>query len=221
MLKKKLVPPNLPATITEPIRLKRPIGPADYLLMQLDSDDFFQRMQKDSQQHNDKIRELQLKKLALLMGHYKIKSGTNPILELLYHVLQDFVPGFQVEYEKPKGRKTKWNPRTWALLWYDVGQYLKEHPRYSVATACNNLAKRPYWKDWLGKGIGKTHAKTLHNQYIKAGKSDFPGKWVRTQCQCDGAVDWKKYAACINALAQIPFLFEGLKHPLVAQKPSR
>lgn len=157
MPRKKLIPPNLPATITKPIRLKRPIGPADYLLMQLDSDDFFQRMQKDSQQHNDKIREireLQLKKLALLMGHYKIKSETNPILELLLRVLEDFVPGFQVEYEKPKGRKTKWNPCTWGLLWYDVGQYIKEHPGHnSMATACNNLAKRPYWKDWLGKGI--------------------------------------------------------------------
>jgi hypothetical protein len=105
-----------------------------------------------------------LRKLDLLLDHYKIKRDPETQwLMLAYNLAIQHVDGFKKEEEKSRGRKEDWDILKVFKLFLSVRLKLIEKPNQSRSWACEQLVKVDPWK--------KFSKKTLENKMLNHEKN--------------------------------------------------
>jgi hypothetical protein len=113
-------------------------------------------------------------KLVLLCQRYGIKASPNMFFELSLALARELYPE-----PKKRGRKSKWNYFSKAVLVVEVERLIKPNdPAHGVEWACKQLAKREPWKSFLeakeSGTLGPNPAEALRKIYF-----DFRGEiWV-------------------------------------------
>lgn len=101
------------------------------------------REAKERQAANIRALDETLKKLTPLREHYGVESD-NPEawpLMLLLHVCRDFIPGFKIEFEKPRrGRPSVWTATRYTELVADV-EAVKRQRGCGNKEACRTLIR--------------------------------------------------------------------------------
>jgi hypothetical protein len=142
----------------------------------LAKDQYILNLQKKLSDDSLFILEERLRKLGLLLEHYKIsKDHPDKWLHLALGLAVDRVAGFRVENagQRP-GSPKKWDAILLAKLYFDIEKALKgSKKRNSVHWACTQLAKDKSWKSLIKSEKALLNPRFLHNKYLEAKKSEF------------------------------------------------
>ncbi len=109
-----------------------------------------------------------LHKWVSLIEYYNLDMKSSDFWEqLAVSVIYDFVPGFQVSLEAPRGRKNEWDKVTQYKLWLLVDDLIK-HEGHTATSACHFLSEQPEWRNKINQNVGRSCSENLYEQYLRA-----------------------------------------------------
>ena len=176
--------PRKPKQLTKDYKgeLKSPITsetfpPYDLLCSTVDEEQHQKLKEKYMALESGRIMVAHIRKLFMLLDHYEVdQKSENKWYELALQLALNHVPGFRLEI-KPVAKMTKWNPVSYAKLYFDVEGLLSSQrgKALSQTAACNILLKREPWNNFLNKTAHEQSnpAKTLQQAYMRSKSSGF------------------------------------------------
>lgn len=158
--------------LAKPIRINTQSMASKSLLA---SDEEIQnQLQRDKQ---ELVREAlsatvqQLEKIVLLFEHYGIAQHDNDRwCWLAINLARDYVPEFQIESKKRRGRGKTWDDAVYAFLYFTIHKKMHQSKHstrtLNISDVCKSLVKNH--EPWKSMNV---KAKTLENNYALASES--------------------------------------------------
>ena len=151
--------------------------------------------------------EQTLKKLSLLLEHYKIdKKAENPWLFLALKLAKKHVPGFKIETENKGGRKLQWCDGKLLKLYAEVEEMLLNNEKkhgFNIGSACRNLIKRPEWGSYSEKTLRTKYSQAKQHPIIRAIKHINEGRAIEENLRTTPADEIKILKRAITFLETI------------------